>query len=286
MKQAPPGIRCRKYIAQALIEAGADHLQPNHDGVFPSGRPPTQAIKNLQPTWKTRHPTRQAIPLARQYKNHARPPRLSTKPCASRKPRSLKNMALRKRHGPLTICHAGFPIETPSPASWLLCKPCWMPALLRTGPCLRGHATALMQAARAGELDMVELLLARGAKVTHSTEKGLTALHMALFKPSARRHVPSHCAPAEWRCQSGCGRRRRRQRPLHMALRHAIAPLVVLSSKAVPIHFCATLRAAQLPIGHRLLASTRQRSAPCWTPPVDTWTSVARTGTDSNCRQY
>lgn len=53
-----------------------------------------------------------------------------------------------------------------------------------------GGATALMLAARSGERETVDLLLARGADANHRNAQGLTALHMTLFKPSARLHGP------------------------------------------------------------------------------------------------
>jgi ankyrin repeat protein len=89
----------------------------------------------------------------------------------------------------------------------------------------KGHPTALMQAARAGELAVVDLLLDRGAKVNQRTEKGLTALHMSLFKPSARVHTPVVkrllAAGADPNLADDEG-----QRPLQRALGHALPDLV------------------------------------------------------------
>ncbi|HEY9142707.1 MAG TPA: ankyrin repeat domain-containing protein [Arenimonas sp.] len=89
----------------------------------------------------------------------------------------------------------------------------------------RGHATALMCAARAGEADAVQLLLDRGANVHAVDPLGQTALHFALFKPSARRHLPVLerliAAGADANTADGNG-----QRPLHMALRHGMPALV------------------------------------------------------------
>lgn len=84
----------------------------------------------------------------------------------------------------------------------------------------KGNPTALMLAARSGELGAVDLLLARRAKVNHRTDKGLTALHMALFKPSARVHGPIIrsllAAGADPNVPDDEG-----QRPLQRALAHA-----------------------------------------------------------------
>lgn len=89
----------------------------------------------------------------------------------------------------------------------------------------RGHATALMCAARAGEADAVTLLLERGANARAVDPLGQTALHFALFKPSARRHVPVVealiAAGADANAADGNG-----QRPLHMALRLGLPALV------------------------------------------------------------
>ncbi|NMO15722.1 ankyrin repeat domain-containing protein [Pyxidicoccus fallax] len=89
----------------------------------------------------------------------------------------------------------------------------------------KGNPTGLMQAALSGALDVVELLLARHAKVNHRTDKGLTALHMALFKPSARVHGPIVrsllAAGADPNAPDNEG-----QRPLQRALTHAIPALV------------------------------------------------------------
>ena len=89
----------------------------------------------------------------------------------------------------------------------------------------KGNPTALMLSARSGELGMVDLLLARGAKVNLATDKGLTALHMALFKPSARVHGPIIrsllAAGANPNAPDGEG-----QRPLQRALAHAVPALV------------------------------------------------------------
>lgn len=89
----------------------------------------------------------------------------------------------------------------------------------------QGTPTALMQAANSGELAVVDLLLARGAQVNHRTDKGLTALHMALYKPSARVHGPILrsllAAGADANQADGEG-----QRPLQRALGHAVPELV------------------------------------------------------------
>ena len=89
----------------------------------------------------------------------------------------------------------------------------------------RGHANALMTAARAGELGVVNLLLARGANPRVADFKGQTAVHFALFKPSARRHGPVLAAllaaGADPNAADESG-----QRPLHMALRHGLPGLV------------------------------------------------------------
>ena len=89
----------------------------------------------------------------------------------------------------------------------------------------RGHATALMTAARAGEEPMVALLLSRGADVRTTDEQGQTALHFALFKPSVRRHGPVLArllaAGADPNAADGRG-----QRPLHLALGHAHPALI------------------------------------------------------------
>jgi len=89
----------------------------------------------------------------------------------------------------------------------------------------RGHATALMCAARSGESDAVKLLLERGANARAVDPLGQTALHFALFKPSARRHLPVVeallAAGADANAADGNG-----QRPLHMALRHGLPALV------------------------------------------------------------
>ena len=89
----------------------------------------------------------------------------------------------------------------------------------------KGHPTALMTAARTGDAAMVELLLARGANPRAVTEKGLTALHLALFEPAARRHLPVLqallAAGADPDAADADG-----QRPLHLALRHGIPALV------------------------------------------------------------
>ncbi|WIG95918.1 ankyrin repeat domain-containing protein [Myxococcus sp. SDU36] len=89
----------------------------------------------------------------------------------------------------------------------------------------KGNPTALMLAARSGELGAVDLLLARRAKVNHRTDKGLTALHMALFKPSARVHGPIIrsllAAGADPNVPDDEG-----QRPLQRALAHAVPALV------------------------------------------------------------
>ncbi|QDE89164.1 ankryin [Myxococcus xanthus] len=89
----------------------------------------------------------------------------------------------------------------------------------------KGNPTALMLAARSGELGAVDLLLARRAKVNHRTDKGLTALHMALFKPSARVHGPIIrsllAAGADPNVPDDEG-----QRPLQRALAHAMPALV------------------------------------------------------------
>ncbi|WP_162295153.1 ankyrin repeat domain-containing protein, partial [Myxococcus sp. CA027] len=49
----------------------------------------------------------------------------------------------------------------------------------------KGTPTGLMLAANSGELGVVNLLLARNAQVNHRTDKGLTALHMAVHRPGA-----------------------------------------------------------------------------------------------------
>ncbi|ATB47584.1 ankyrin repeat domain-containing protein [Corallococcus macrosporus] len=89
----------------------------------------------------------------------------------------------------------------------------------------KGTPTALMLAARSGELEVVDLLLARHAKVNHRADKGLTALHMALFKPSARVHGPIVrsllAAGADPNAPDDEG-----QRPLQRALTHAVPAFV------------------------------------------------------------
>lgn len=89
----------------------------------------------------------------------------------------------------------------------------------------RGHATALMCASRGGELEVVELLLGQGADPGYRTEQGLTALHYALYYPSARRHTPVVerllAAGADPNAGDADG-----QRPLHLAIRHAIPSIV------------------------------------------------------------
>lgn len=218
-------------IAQALIEAGADHLQPNHDGVFPARAAADAGHKKLAAYLENpaSHPTKPSLW------------RGSTK--KSREAAQAQYEALRQPQAPEPeeIWHfengmaRSQYVTQDFPSVAASGKLALVQAMLDAGlapdwTLFEGHATALMQAARAGELDMVELLLARGAKVTHSTEKGLTALHMALFKPSARRHGPviarllSGGANPDAADDAG-------QRPLHMALRHAIAPLVELLLK-------------------------------------------------------
>ncbi|MCP3064043.1 ankyrin repeat domain-containing protein [Myxococcus sp. K38C18041901] len=95
----------------------------------------------------------------------------------------------------------------------------------------QGTPTALMQAANSGELAVVDLLLARGAQVNHRTDKGLTALHMALYKPSARVHGPILrsllTAGADVNQADGDG-----QRPLQRALGHAVPALVKMLLEA------------------------------------------------------
>ncbi|MDQ8023352.1 MAG: ankyrin repeat domain-containing protein [Moraxellaceae bacterium] len=91
----------------------------------------------------------------------------------------------------------------------------------------KGGATALMMAANAGELEAVQLLLARGANANYRNEKGLTALHMALHKPSLRVHGPVIqallAAGADANAVDGEG-----QRPLQRALVHALPGIVQL----------------------------------------------------------
>ncbi len=87
-----------------------------------------------------------------------------------------------------------------------------------------GGATALMLAARSGERETVDLLLARGADANHRNAQGLTALHMALFKPSARLHGPVVAsllaAGADPDAVDGEG-----QRPLQRAFLHGMVEI-------------------------------------------------------------
>lgn len=89
----------------------------------------------------------------------------------------------------------------------------------------RGQPTALMQASRSGELGVVELLLERGADPNYRDDRGQSALHLALFKPSPRRHPPVVerllAAGADPNAADNAG-----QRPLHMAIHHAVPAIV------------------------------------------------------------
>ncbi len=87
-----------------------------------------------------------------------------------------------------------------------------------------GGATALMMAARSGERQVLEVLLERGADPDRRHDTGLTALHFALFKPSARVHGPVVArllaAGADPDAVDGDG-----LRPLHRACGHGVAEI-------------------------------------------------------------
>lgn len=89
---------------------------------------------------------------------------------------------------------------------------------------LCGGATALMMAARSGEREVLEVLLERGADPDRRNDTGLTALHFALFKPSARVHGPVVArllaAGADPDAVDGEG-----LRPLHRACGHGVAEI-------------------------------------------------------------
>ncbi|MES2581739.1 MAG: ankyrin repeat domain-containing protein [Pseudomonadota bacterium] len=213
-------------IVQTLIAAGADPFQANNDGV-----PPTQAAA------ESGH-SKLAAYLENPASSPTTPAQWRGSSKKSREVASARYAALQQPEAPEPeeiwqfdkgMARSQY-VTQDFPSLAASGKLALAQAMLDAGldpdwTLFDGHATALMQAARAGELEMLELLLARGAKVTQTTEKGLTALHMALFKPSARRHAPVVerllRAGANPDAADDTG-----QRPLQMALRHAIPPLV------------------------------------------------------------
>ena len=76
--------------------------------------------------------------------------------------------------------------------------------------------TGLQSAARRGRLEVVELLIERGADVNFQDQQGQTALHYALMDPSA----PKHGDVVRRLLAAGCdpdGRSHGRPTPLQMA---------------------------------------------------------------------
>ncbi|MDH5823637.1 ankyrin repeat domain-containing protein [Luteimonas sp. RD2P54] len=217
-------------IARQLVEAGADRLHADHDGVSPAdaarqaghvalaeyledpgGFPPGHGF------WRGSRKSARAAAAARRKAVAGKPPKAPTEPAEPEWTFSggIARSQWATRDFP-AVAAAG---DTALAAAMLDVglAPDWTQ--------FRGTPTALMQAARSGELAMVELLLARGAQVDLATDEGATALHFALFKPSARVHAPVVerllAAGADPDAVDGEG-----QRPLHRALVHGMAGIV------------------------------------------------------------